>query len=84
MGLGSGCSMPLSMSLIYALSPRERVSEASGLRVTVNNFAHLVMPLLFGSIGTVFGYFPVFISNSVMLVAGGLLMRRNITPEHRP
>ena len=84
MGLGSGCSMPLSMSLIYALSPRERVSEASGLRVTVNNFSHLVMPLFFGSIGTAFGYFPVFISNSVMLVVGGLLMRRNITPDAEP
>jgi len=58
LGLGCGCSMPLSMSLIYALSPRERVSESSGLRVTVNNFAHLVIPLVFGSVGTVFGYFP--------------------------
>ena len=84
MGLGVGCSMPLSMSLIYALSPRERVSEASGLRATVNNFAHLVMPLFFGSLGTAFGYFPVFISNSTMLVASGLLMRRNITTDVRP
>jgi MFS family permease len=80
LGLGIGCGMPLSMSLIYALSPRERVSEASGLRVTVNNFAHLAMPLFFGIIGTAFGYFPVFISNSTMLVASGFLMRRNITP----
>ena len=82
LGLGCGCSMPLSMSLIYALSPRERVSESSGLRVTVNNFTHLVIPLFFGSIGTVFGYFPVFISNSAMLVAGGFLMRRNIKLDH--
>jgi len=81
LGLGCGCGQPVSMSLIYALSPRERVSEATGLRVTVNNFSSLVIPLLFGSIGTLFGYFPVFISNSVMFVAGGLLMRQNITPE---
>ena len=84
LGLGSGCGMPLSMSLIYALSPRERVSEASGLRSTVNNFSHLVMPLFFGSMGTAFGFFPVFISNSTMLVAGGLLMRRNITSDTGP
>lgn len=84
LGLGCGCGMPLSMSLIYALSPRERVSEATGLRVTVNNFSSLVIPLFFGSIGMVFGYFPVFISNSLMLVAGGLLMRRNITPDPGP
>ncbi|MBA4423546.1 MAG: MFS transporter [Syntrophus sp. (in: bacteria)] len=84
LGLGCGCGQPLSMSLIYALSPRERVSESTGLRVTVNNFAHLVIPLLFGSVGTAFGYFPVFISNSALLVAGGFLMRRNITPAPGP
>jgi predicted MFS family arabinose efflux permease len=81
LGLGCGCGQPLSMSLIYALSPRERVSESTGLRVTVNNIGHLVIPLFFGSVGTVFGFFPVFISNSAMLVAGGLLMRRNIKPD---
>ena len=84
LGLGCGCGQPLSMSLIYALSPRERVSESTGLRVTVNNFAHMVIPLFFGSLGTAFGYFPVFVSNSAMLVAGGLLMRRNITPDPGP
>lgn len=84
LGLGCGCGQPLSMSLIYALTPRERVSEAAGLRVTVNNVGHLVIPLLFGSVGTVFGYFPVFLSNSVMLVTGGLLMRRNVVPESGP
>jgi MFS family permease len=84
LGLGCGCGQPLSMSLIYSLSPRGRVSESTGLRVTVNNFGHLVIPLFFGSLGTAFGYFPVFVSNSAMLVAGGFLMRRNITPDPGP
>lgn len=53
LGLGCGCGQPLSMSLIHALSPRERVSESTG-------------------------------SNSVMLVAGGLLMRRNVVPGSGP
>jgi MFS family permease len=79
LGLGCGCGQPVSMSLIYALSPRERVSEATGLRVTVNNFSSLVIPLFFGSVGTAFGYFPVFISNSAMLAVGGILMRRDMT-----
>lgn len=77
LGLGVGCGQPMSMSLIYMLSPVGRVAESAGLRVTVNNFAHLVIPLAFGSIGSAFGFYPVFISNSAMLVAGGLLMRRN-------
>lgn len=80
LGLGCGCGQPLSMSLIYALSPRERVSESTGLRVTVNNVGHLMIPLLFGSVGMMFGYYPVFLSNSAMLVVGGLLMRRNTKP----
>jgi cyanate permease len=81
LGLGCGCGQPLSMSLIYALSPQGRVAESTGLRVTVNNFAHMVIPLVFGSVGTVFGFFPVFVSNSAMLVAGGFLMRRNNAPR---
>jgi predicted MFS family arabinose efflux permease len=76
LGLGVGTGQPMSMSLIYALSPPGRASEAAGLRVTVNNVAHLVIPLLFGSLGTAFGYVPVFVSNSAMLVAGGFMMRK--------
>jgi MFS family permease len=77
LGLGVGCGQPMSMSLIYALAPPGRAAESAGLRVTVNNFMHLVIPLLFGSIGTAFGYLPVFLSNSAMLAAAGVLMRKS-------
>ena len=76
LGLGVGCGQPMSMSLIYALAPRGRAAESAGLRVTVNNLMHLVIPLAFGSVGTAFGYVPVFLSNSAMLVAAGMLMRK--------
>jgi predicted MFS family arabinose efflux permease len=76
LGLGVGCGQPMSMSLIYALAPAGRQAEAAGLRVTANNFTHLLIPILFGSLGTAFGYTPVFLSNSAMLVAGGILMRK--------
>jgi hypothetical protein len=36
----------------------------------------LLIPILFGSLGTAFGYAPVFVANSAMLVTGGLLMRK--------
>ncbi len=79
LGLGVGSGQPMSMSLIYALAPPGRTSEAAGLRVMVNNVAHLSIPLLFGSVGTAFGFVPVFVSNAAMLVAGGeLLRRRNV------
>jgi predicted MFS family arabinose efflux permease len=74
-GLGIGCGQPMSMSLIYLLSPHGRAAESAGLRVMVNNLGHLAMPLIFGSLGAALGFYPVFISNSVLLVAGGALMR---------
>jgi predicted MFS family arabinose efflux permease len=76
LGLGVGCGQPMSMSLIYALSPAGRQAEAAGVRVTANNVMHLIIPVLFGSLGTAFGYAPVFVTNSAMLIAGGAMMRR--------
>ena len=76
LGLGVGCGQPMSMSLIYALAPAGRAAECAGLRVTVNNFMHLLIPLFFGSIGTAFGYALVFFTNSALLVGGGVLIRK--------
>lgn len=76
LGLGVGSGQPMSMSLIYALAPTGRASEAAGLRVMVNNVAHLFIPIFFGSVGTAFGFAPVFLSNAGLLVAGGAYMQR--------
>lgn len=76
LGLGVGAGQPMSMSLIYALAPAGRQSEAAGLRVMVNNIAHLGIPLFFGSVGAAFGFMPVFLSNAAMLAAGGEFLRR--------
>ena len=51
LGLGCGCGQPMSMSLIYALSPPGRAAESAGLRVMVNNVGSLAMPILFGASG---------------------------------
>jgi MFS family permease len=68
LGLGCGVGQPMSMSLIYSLSPPGRASEGAGLRVTFNHFTHLVVPLAFGGIGTAFGFAPVFVSCSALLL----------------
>lgn len=70
LGLGCGCGQPMSMSLIYGLSPPGRASEGAALRVTFNHFTHLVVPLAFGGIGTAFGFAPVFFTCSALLVGG--------------
>ena len=76
LGLGTGCGQPLSLALIYERAPGGRSGEALGLRATLNNFTHMVTPLLFGALGTAFGVMPVFLFNSLMLVSGGLIISR--------
>lgn len=76
LGLGTGCGQPLSLSMIYERAPGGRSGEALGLRSTLNNFTHMVTPLLFGAIGTAFGVAPVFWCNSLMLAGSGWIMKR--------
>jgi MFS family permease len=73
LGIGCGCGQPLSMSLVYNAAPRGRIGEATGLRLTVNQVTHLIVPLLFGGLGSAAGYTVVFLTNAGFLVAGGYL-----------
>lgn len=76
LGLGMGCGQPLTMSLIYSRAPEGRSGEALGLRVSINNFMHIVVPLMFGTIGSVLGVAPVFVANALILGSGGVLIGR--------
>ncbi len=78
LGLGVGTGQPLSMNLIYNLAPSNRTSEAAGVRVTVNHCTHVTIPLVFGGIGSAFGFAPVFLGNAVMLLTGGLINHRAV------
>lgn len=84
LGLGVGCAMPMTMSLLYALAPPNRLAEAFGLHKTVRNATHLVVPLVFGSVGAAFGFAAVFLSNSALLATGGFLLRKVGMPRSRP
>jgi hypothetical protein len=70
----------MTMSLLYLLTPAGRIAESFGLQKTVRNATHLVVPLFFGSLGAAFGVTTVFLSNSAILVASGLLMRKARIP----
>ena len=80
LGLGMGCGQPLSMMLVYGRAPKGRSGEALGLRLTINNFMHIAVPVLFGTIGSVMGVAPVFIANSLLLAGGGVLIRSPVKP----
>lgn len=77
LGVGCGCGQPLSMTMLYNAAPKGRAGEAAGMRITVNQIGHFVVPLAFGGLGTVAGFAPVFLANAGFLVAGGYLSRRN-------
>jgi MFS family permease len=76
LGLGTGCGQPLTLMMIYARAPEGRSGEALGLRMSINNLTHLVVPLFFGALGSAFGVTPVFLANAVMLGIGGMISRR--------
>ncbi len=75
LGLGMGCAQPVTLMLIYSRAPEGRSGEALGMRVTINQFVHIVMPVVFGSLGTILGMAPVFLANALILAGGGLLNR---------
>jgi MFS family permease len=72
LGLGLGAGQPLSMMLTYARSPAGRSGEALGLRMSVNNFTHVAVPLAFGTLGAAFGVSPVFFANAALLAGGAI------------
>jgi hypothetical protein len=61
--------------LIFSRAPDGRSGEALGMRVTINQITHIAVPVLFGTIGSVFGVAPVFITNALILAGGGVLNR---------
>src|SRR5689334_13040988 len=59
-GLGMGCGQPLSMVLSFNAAPAGRSAEAIAMRMAVSYGAHVVIPPVFGALGTVIGVGPVF------------------------
>ena len=81
LGLGVGCAQPMTMSLLYVMTPAGRIAEAVGLQKTVRNATHLVVPILFGSVGAMFGVTTVFLSNATILAVSGMLMKKAGIPD---
>ena len=76
LGLGLGAAQPNVMSLLHGRSPEGRVGEALGLRTTIINSSHVVLPLVFGAAGSVLGARVVFLLMAAALLAGGIAARR--------
>lgn len=76
-GLGMGCTSPITMMMMYGNSPQGRSGEAMGLRQTADNLTRLVGPVLFGLFASAAGLAAVFWLNALMLGSGGLFAQRN-------
>jgi len=76
LGLGLGAAMPNVMSLLHAASPAGRVGEALGLRTTLMNGSHVVLPLVFGAAGSLLGARVVFLLMAAVLLAAAVAARR--------
>jgi predicted MFS family arabinose efflux permease len=71
LGLGLGAAQPNVMSLLHSRSPQGRVGEALGLRSTIMNSSHVVLPLVFGAFGSVLGAAPLLWTMAAVVGAGG-------------
>ncbi|MBM3341959.1 MAG: MFS transporter [Betaproteobacteria bacterium] len=69
LGLGLGCGQPLSMTIGFNRSPEGRAGEVTGLRLSANNLARVIIPVVCGALGGAFGAAPVFIVNAFNLAA---------------
>ena len=75
LGVGCGVGQPLSLTMVFNASPKGRAGEAAGMRITVNQGTHFVVPLLFGALGSTVGYAAVFLVNAACLAVGGYVSR---------
>ena len=78
LGLGLGACQPMVMSLIHTAAPAGRSGEAVGVRTTVMNASHAVLPLTFGALGAAFGgLLPIFWILAVIMGGGGWFSLRH-------
>ncbi len=75
LGLGLGCGQPLSMLMVYSRAPAGRSGEVLGVRFTVVNLMHLLIPITFGTLSALLGLMPVFAATAALMIVGSYLCR---------
>jgi MFS family permease len=83
LGLGLGSAQPNVMSLLHDYAPPGRVGETLGLRTTIMNSSHVVLPLVFGAFGAVLGTGPAFWLMAGVMAAGSWTSWRRLRTEDR-
>jgi predicted MFS family arabinose efflux permease len=78
LGIGLGCAQPVIMLLLYEASPPGRQGEAVGLRTSLLNGSHTLIPLVSGALSAAAGMAPVFWTLAALLLGGAWFSRRSI------
>jgi predicted MFS family arabinose efflux permease len=78
LGLGLGSAQPVIMSLLYEASPPGRQGEAVGLRTSLLNGSHTLIPLTSGAASAAVGMAPVFWVLAAALLGGAWFARQKI------
>jgi MFS family permease len=78
LGLGLGSAQPIIMSQLYEASPPGRQGEAVGLRTSLLNGSHTLIPLVSGAISTAFGMAPAFWLLAALLLGGGWYAKQQV------
>jgi len=84
LGIALGCVQPMVMSMLHQITPQARHGEALGLRAMAINGSSVLMPLLFGTVGTVVGVSVVFWSVGTAVAACARPAWRLRLPEKAP
>ena len=78
LGLGLGSAQPVIMSLLYAASPPGRQGEAVGVRTSLLNGSHTLIPIASGAVSSAVGMAPVFWMLAAFLLGGAWYARKQI------
>jgi predicted MFS family arabinose efflux permease len=78
LGLGLGCAQPIIMSRLYEASPPGRQGEAVGLRTSLLNGSHTLIPLASGALSAAAGMAPVYWLLAALLLGGAWFARQRI------
>jgi predicted MFS family arabinose efflux permease len=73
LGLALGSVQPMIMSTLHQITPHELHGQALGLRLASINLSSVLMPILFGTAGTVVGVSVVFWTLGAMVGTGSSL-----------
>jgi len=76
LGVSLGSVQPMIMSTLHQITPHAQHGQALGLRLMAINFSSVVMPILFGTVGSVVGVSLVFWTVGTLVALGSRMAWR--------